>query len=91
VLTDSPQIGSLLLRTLMDTASVKVPKEEPGEFTHSPAFEHFFFYDKRTEKRHGAVRWHAVVDQGLEQAHKLRGEALPRHGPMLVRPCAMLH
>jgi len=64
--------------------------QAPGTFDVKPAFEMTYAFDTRTERRHGAVKWHPRVEQTLNHAQELRGSLAPRHAPMLVRLFALV-
>ena len=66
--------------------AVLIVPQEPGTFEIKPAFELTYVYDPRSERRHGAVKWHPRVGQILREADELRGSLHPRHAPMLVPP-----
>ena len=83
------QAGAVLLHLLMQSCTVNVPGQTPGEMLTQPAF--YTHYATGPEgRRYGTVAWHESVLQMIGDSNIVRLAMQPRFLPMLVpaRPWA---
>ena len=79
----APQTGAVLLHLLMQSCTVNVPGQTPGEMVIEPAF--YTHYATGPEgRRYGTVAWHESVLQMIGDSNIVRMAMQPRYLPMLV-------